>query len=502
MTTPSFTPYTTGASLFGAKPTWVTDPLDQQRLQSYVLYEQIYWNVPNVFVLSQRGTNDKPIYIPAGRTIVDTSNRYTGAGFNVVLSALNGGDDTADVLAARIALSDLMKRERFGSKYRGAKRYCQIQGDWVWHLRADPDKPIGTRLSLNTVDPGFYFKVTDPDSVDRTIAVLLAEPTEFNGDPVVRRVCYRKIPATATSSASITVEEAYFKLDEWEDLDGTPVEDIRGITTLPPEITSIPVYHIKNFEVPGDPFGSSELRGMERLIAGLHQTITDEDLTLAMQGLGMYATDGPQPVDRDTKQPVPWQLGPGSVVHHPPGTRWERVNGVASVQPFGDHYNRIWEAVKQATSSPDVAIGTVDVQIAQSGIALSLQLSPILSKADDKNELVGEGHTQMFFDIVTMWYPAYEETTFTDIRVSTAFGDAVPVDRKTRFQELNDMLAAGVIDDIYYRQEASKLGYEFPEDMPGRAKAWRDEQQSAAADPFADRVDADLREDDGATGAA
>lgn len=494
MTTP-FTPYTTGESLFGAKPAWVSDPLDQRRLQSYALYEQIYWNVPNVFALTARGTEDKPIYIPAGRTIVDTSNRYTGAGYSLAVGALGGGEDTNDVLACRLALSDLMARERFNSKYRGAKRYCQIQGDWVWHLTADPAKPVGTRLSLSVVDPGFYFPVYDSESIDKLLAVLLAELVEVDGKSMVRRVAYRKI--ATTTSTQITVEQGLFETDNWQTLEAEPELVIQAQSALPPEITAIPVYHIKNTEEPGNPFGSSELRGMERLIAGLHQTISDEDLTLALNGLGMYATTAAQPIDPETRTVTTWKLGPGRVVHHPTGTDWRRVSGVGDVTPYGDHYNRMWEALKQATASPDVAVGTVDVQIAQSGIALALQLSPIIAKSAEKNELSAEVHNQMWHDIVNMWYPAYEETTFTDVKVVSVFGDAVPVDRDTRFRELNDMLTAGVIDDIFYRQEVAKLGYTFPADMAERAKAWRDSQKQA--DPFADRVNEELSGDDGDT---
>lgn len=483
-----FTPYVTGASLFGQKPSWVSDSLDQQRLLSYLLYETIYWNVPEVFALSQRGTDDKPIYVPAGRTIIDTSNRYTGAGYSVAVAPMGGGVETDDVQAARLAISDLMARERFKSKFRGAKRYCQIQGDWLWHVTADPNKPVGSRVSMNIVDPSHYFPQFDPDNIDRIVAVYLAELVTRDDEVFVRRVCYRRTPGTVVSSASVSVEEGLFEADAWESLDALPVEVIRPMAILPPEVTAIPVYHTKNFEEPGNPFGSSEIRGMERLIAGLHQTISDEDLTLAMQGLGMYATTAGQPVDPTTKQATSWKLGPGRVVHHPQDSKFERIAGVGSVEPFGDHYNRIWEALKQATGSPDVAVGTVDVQIAQSGIALALQLSPILAKSDEKNDLMAESHDQMWHGVVNMWYPAFEETAFEGITVKSVFGDAVPIDRETKFKELNDMLAGGVIDDVYYRQEVSKLGYEFPEDMAGRAKAWRDSQQSA----FGARADEEL----------
>jgi hypothetical protein len=490
-----FTPYTTGASLFGIKPSWVSDPLDQQRLLSYTLYEQIYWNVPGVFVLSQRGTDDKPLYIPAGRTIIDTSNRYTAPGYSVAITnAADPGTETPDVLAARLAISDLMTRERFKSKFRGAKRYCQIQGDWIWHVTANPDKAIGSRISLNVVDPSHYFPQFDPDNVERIIAVYLAElVTDAKGDQYVRRVAYNKIQPTPDAPTTITVDEGLFEIDNWDNAEAAPHQVIRPVTVLPPEIQTIPVYHIKNFEEPGNPFGSSEIRGMERLIAGLHQTISDEDLTLALQGLGMYATDAPQPIDPNTKQTTSWKLGPGRVVHRPAGTVFERVSGVASVQPFGDHYDRIWMAMKQATASPDVAVGTVDVAIAQSGIALALQLSPIMAKSAEKNDLIAEPHDQMWYDMLNMWYPAYEETTFNEVKATSTFGDAVPVDRETRFKELNDMLAGKVIDGAYYRQEATKLGYEFPEDLVTRLAA-----EQAAADEFAARVNSEL----GGTGGA
>ena len=62
------TPYSTAAPLFGAPPTWMT-AYDAQRILSYQIYEQIYWNIPDTFKLMQRGSDAEPIYIPTGRTI-------------------------------------------------------------------------------------------------------------------------------------------------------------------------------------------------------------------------------------------------------------------------------------------------------------------------------------------------------------------------------------------------------------------------------------------------
>jgi hypothetical protein len=113
-----------------------------------------------------------------------------------------------------------------------------------------------------------------------------------------------------------------------------------------------------------------------------------------------------------------------------------------------------------------------------------------MAKSSEKNDLIAEGHDNLWFDLLNMWYPAYEETVFSDVAVASAFGDAVPVDRETRFKELNDMLSGGVIDGAYYRAEATKLGYVFPEDMDERMAA-----SAAAEAQFANRVNDELNSD-------
>lgn len=480
----AFTPYSTGAEFFGTKPTWIPDPLDIARIQSYQAYEEMYYNVPDIFRVSLRGTNALPLYVPAARTIIDTTHRYYGVDFRPVVAGSG-----ADATAAQLALADFMKRERFRSKFNGLRRYGLIQGDSIWHLTADETKPVGSRLRITALDPAMYFPITDDEDVDRIVGCHLVELISTADGDRIRRLTYRKI-----EGGGVTVEEGIFKTDKWGGPEDVPESVIRPETPLPPQITSLPVYHTKNTEQPGDPFGSSEIRGLERLFSGLNQAMSDEDLALALMGIGMYATDASQPIDPKTKQPVPWQLGPGRVVHHD-GTSFTKLPGATDLdEAYGAHYDRLWQAIKQASATPDIAIGSVDVSIAQSGIALALQLGPMLAKAGEKNDLLLDSHTQLFYDIINMWMPAYEQTTFEGVSVDCVVGNGVPVDREARFAELNDMLDRGVIDTEYYREEAKKLGYTFPEGMGDRAKA---EYDSRNADQFADRVNSELETDDG-----
>jgi hypothetical protein len=100
----------------------------------------------------------------------------------------------------------------------------------------------------------------------------------------------------------------------------------------------------------------------------------------------------------------------------------------------------------------------------------------------------------MGFDLLKGWGPAYEQATFDGVDLLPFVGDKVPIDRAARLTELNDMLDRKVIDAEYYRTEAAKLGYVFPDDMEARTQkvADQDAARTAAADPFAQRADAEL----------
>lgn len=493
MASGTFTPYSTVETLFGARPTWIQDELDVARIQAYQTYEQIYWNVPDIFQVSLRGSNELPIYVPSGRVIVDTTNRYVGAAFGFSVSAPQGGS-SPDSQAATLALADFMRREKFKSKFNGNKRYGLMRGDALWHVTADEDKAEGSRISLTAIDPAMYFPITDPEDVDSIIGAHLVELIETPDGPRIRRLTYRKIPRVG-QLPQISVEDGLFEVDKWGGPGFSPATVITPPTVLPDPITSIPVYHWKNFEEPNNPFGSSELRGLERIMAGLNQTMSDEDLTLALEGIGVYATDSSEPIDPRTKQRVPWRMGPGRVVHYD-GERFDRLTGATNLAgSYGEHYNRLRQALFESGSTPEVAVGKVDVSVAQSGIALRLQLAPMLAKAGEKNDALVDTHGNLGFDLLTMWYPAYEDAPWTrdDIRVDCNVGDAVPVDRVQRFAELRQMWEDGVIDTAFYRTECAKLGYVFPDGMANTAAAEYDKRNQ---DEFAARVAEETADDD------
>lgn len=493
-------PYATAAPLFGPAPTWLAVE-DAKRVQAYQLYEAIYRNVPDAFKIVQRGTDANPIYIPAAKTLIEAKNRYLAKRWTYALDPRVGTEGDRTTLST--ALSALFRREAVYSKFATQKRWGLVRGDSVWHIVADPNKPAGRRISVFELDPGSYFPIPDPWNDDTTLGCHLAVPiTLLTGESVIRRQTYRKLP-----DGSITYELSWWEPGAWDDRPESlqiprpakkiPVGDENkpvSATALPPAVTALPVYHIKNCRTTGGAFGTSELEGFERLIAGINQAISDEELALALEGLGLYWTTSGPPVDSEGKETT-WKIGPGWVVEIDEGATWGRVNGVSSVSPSLDHIGYIEKSMREAAGVPDIAIGNVDVKTAESGIALAFKMAPILAGNEEKEVELLATIDHMLFDLSTMWLPAFEGITGAGQAVSVV-DDPMPVDRAAVIKEITGLMATDppLISAEYARTLlADKLGYEFPDEIGAsvvtEAAAYAD---ARLPDPFNDRAAIEL----------
>lgn len=473
------TPYSTVAPLFTEEPLYLPEE-ERERIAAYETYEKIYWSYPKAFKLTMRGTNDQPIYIPNPRIIVNETAHYLLKGLTVEPEAGEGSPDAS--LDAE--LKRFMKRERFYSKFHEAKFSGVTRGDWIMHITADPNLPPGRRISITSVDPASYFPIYDDDDLDKVIGVDLVEFfTDSAGKNKVKKLRYLYVPVGGFRR--VQREEVILELEGWwKGKAAKVVQTILPTELLPPEITAIPVYHFKNISWQGDPFGSSELRGFETLSSSINQTISDEELALALQGLGVYATDSPQPVD-DQGNEMPWEIAPASVVQTPTGTSFSHVKGITSVTPSLDHVKYLTDALFEGSST--FRTSAVDVQLAESGVALAIKFLPTLAKLEQRDWNGTDVLQNLFFDW-KFWLKAYEGLDYTYEEIAVSLGPKLPLNRKEILNELNNMLDRMIIDRQFYRDEISKLGgYQFPKDIEERVRKEQEElrqlKQIIPADP-------------------
>lgn len=460
MTSPlPFGKYSTVSQFNIPAPSWVP-PAHQARLQAYALYEQIYWShIDTSYKVMNRGLDgdDQPLYVPSSRIIIDTMNRYVGTGMTFAIDPETGTAQSQ--LLARQTFGSLFARERFGARYGAAKRFNLLtQGDMVWHLVADLDKPQGSRITIGAVKPESYFPTTEDEVTpggdpNRIVQIRLVDLVTEGEDILARVQLYDRLDSDQILS-SLTL----WKQDEWFNPEKSPVTVLVPPSPLPAGITAMPVYHVPNGAETGEIFGSSELRGLEILQAALNQANTDEDLAIALMGLGVYATDSPgSPVTPDGT-PRGWYLYPGAVIEDAKGLR--RLDGITTLDPYTQHINRVEGYLADASGATDAARGRIEVTEAESGVALQLRLGPTLSKAAEKDIVIENVHAQMFYDLVMMWLPEFEGVNITDVRVFPQFADKLPLNRKVEAELTSNLVVAGILSAASARRYLGERGFD------------------------------------------
>lgn len=438
----------------------IVDPMDAARVNAYNLYDDFYHNRPETFQVTRRGSSDIEIYLPSTKKIIGATARFLGVDFGYVVTGGNAS-------AAQGLINDIWDREGLARKFVQAKRSGLTRGDSVWHITADGSKPDMKRVSIHTVHPSCYFPIEDPSNPERLLGVhlvdLVQHPEErYAAYPdrnrmAARRQTYRK------ENGRITSETRVFELGGWDDRhlkadELKPISIIMPKKYLPAEITSLPVYVVSNNVPDGSTYGMSQIAGVEYLINALNQSMTYEDLSLVLQGLGVYVTTAGAPKGPDGK-PTKYQLHPGNVVEIGADDTFQRVTGVASVAPFQDHLRLMDEWATEGL--PDMATGNVDVAVAESGIALALKMGPVLAENQDKQLTLVEVWNRIGYDLLNGWLPAFENLEPNGAVWKTTFGDPMPQDRVAKIEELIQLKTAGLILIDECRREMEKLGYKY-----------------------------------------
>jgi hypothetical protein len=506
--------YESVRSLFGpVDPNLAASLEDQRRVQAYEAYEGLYKNNPDTFKLVQRGEDDHPMYIPSAKKIIEATNRFLAVGWRYTVDKKKGtsGQQTSTLEF----LDALWERERMRSTFAYQRRWGLIRGDAIWHFIADRNKPEGRRLTIQKVLPKHYFPIKDDISdPEKVTGVHLCNIIPDPDDPekkktVARRQTYRKIYNDLGILTGIESSLGLYELGKWDDRN-LKAEDVKRLKTLIepfilPGIMAIPVYHVPNGYEGDGVFGTSQLQGIETIVSGVNQTLSDEQLTLVMQGLGVYATTA-GPALGDDGNETDYEIGPAVVLELPADGKIERISGVSSVAPMIDHMNFALSEAQLGVGVSDISTGVVDVQVAESGIALKLKLSPLLAQNKEKEDDMLGVYDQMLFDLANYWLPEFEQfTDAIDCKINFVVDDPMPVNRDAKIAEVVQLVTPvypgmpPLITTQMAVDALTELGYEYPANA---VEKLREDaaiaQETSTPDPQAERMNDEL--DPGAGG--
>lgn len=477
--------YEIGEPFFGAADGNIVSEMDQKRIMAYNLYEDLYWNNHASLKIVLRGEDSLPIYMPSGKKIVEATNRFLGKGFDYFVESVSEDDpkaapDEGSRQVIETYFQNWFKREELRSKFASNKRWGLVRGDAVFYITADPNKEETKRIAIHELDPRQLFLIDDPNDATRVVGCHIIETVPDFREPdtdkkIVKRTTFRKTQNEADGSftGKVTSEITHWTISKWDDRVLKPEdmeqvrhpENDREIEDLPDPISQLPVYKWRNSAPQNSSWGMSQLVGLETLIFGINQSLSDEDLTLVMQGLGMYKTNASPPQDPNNPGVVAdWNVGPGQVVEVGTDQYFDRVTGVTDVSPYVDHMTFMDEkGLSESSGTPAVAIGRVDVAVAESGISLKLQLMPLIAQNEEKELEFIQVLDQMFHDIVNMWLPAYESIQPNGVMVTCIFDDPMPVNRDAMVQETLLLYTSDLILLTMAIDSLSELGWKYPQ---------------------------------------
>ena len=421
--------------------------------------------------------------------------------------------------------ASFFKRDAVRAIFASSKRWGLVRGDAAFYIYSNANKPAGQRLSIAELDPRQLFEIEDAGG--NIIGVHIVDTVQDFRDPdkldkkIARRRTFRKVFDEATGAISaITSELKHYEIGKWDDRTATLAEKMEAVPypafdeepePLPPTITQLPVYKWRNNAPQNSTWGHSKLTGLETLLYAINQSLTDEDATIVFQGLGMYVTSAAPPQDTEGNT-TDWQIGPMQIIEIGQDQRFDRVTGVSDVSPYQNHMNFIDEkGLSEASGTPQIAIGRVDVAVAESGISLQLQLMPLLAQNAEKEQEMIVVLDQMFYDITSMWLPAYEPEMFPDAEVMremsvvSVFDDPMPKNRDAQVQETLLLVTSNLILTSMAVSKLRSLGWEYPTVDPFTGQPLTDEdiaallnQQAAANAAAADPFSTSLGQDAGA----
>lgn len=499
---------------------------DRLRLRAYDTYEEMYGNEATLFEKVMSVDSENALFrrlVPVARSIVEGTNRYLARDLEWVAiqtapgTGTEAGQGTPEAGGEGAALfmqtwKALQDREEFGAKFLSLKRWMLIRGDAILHVTADPSKPEGQRLSISELTPSTYFPIADPTNAERVTGCYIVNVIKNDEDEdIVARLEYQRVltPERAAELQGATVGGIYTRLTFWEkdkwdarnmieaDLAEVPAParfagpafvTLLSGQMLPTDIQAIPVYHFRNKRMGGKLFGLSELQGLETLLVGVNQTVTDEELAVALQGLGFYWTDSGNVKDANGND-ADWVIAPATVAQVEEGKQFGRVQGINTVNPSQEHINLLKREMQETSGTPRIAMGGMDAANPASGVALSIEMAPMVAKNEEKEEEIASKLRQLSYDMVTGWLPAYEGVADTGVRLEPVFSDPIPVNREAVMKEIIDLVTAKIISTTYARVLIKeRLGFQVPD---GEETALAAEAQ-AAMDLQGSRMDSEL----------
>ena len=430
----------------GSEMTWAQrlSNMDPERMRAYrenlAFYQGQQW---------PGRTRGRTLTLNYARTLVHQTAAYVLTGIGAVVDAESGDEETArraEAALRRIAEENDLDQLDFDTELDSA-----VLGDAAYKVTWDAEER-GLRITSPDVQ-GLYAwcRGDDTNRIWRVVSRYRLSGEEAESLHGVR--------PTTRGGGDIDVIEVWTeeRFELW--VGDTKLED------GPNPYEFIPFVIFPNLREPKQFWGTSDLEAVKEPLRELNRAISQLSSILELSG-------NPIAVLENVTEARDIAVEPGAVWELPERAKaylLDLLHG-GGVQMHVDYVDLIYRALHDLSETPRSAFGGIRANA--SGVALSLELDPLLKKVQRKRLIRGSAYRRRN-ELALRLLERFTGERFAPYRNRIIWGSVLPQDQSRRVADERTLVAAGIHSR---RRAAAELGVADPETEFER---WLEEQRRA-----------------------
>jgi hypothetical protein len=397
--------------------------LDRQRLRDYQLNLDFY--AGRQWPVQRRNLRQCRLTFNYARTLVDKAASFllAGAGFAIDAESPEDAPRAArreQVLRAIYEQNDLQALD-FDSEID-----CAVLGDGCFKVVWDPEQE---RVRVTAPDVTGVYVWLYPDDHQRFWRLA----HRYTVDPLAIRQQEQYYPQILqTNQRSPTITEVWTD-ERWEVWhDGTLIEQ----RTNPYGFIPYVVY--PNLRRPKQFWGESDLAAIREPCVELNRALTQLSAILEVSGNPITILEG----ITDSKDIA---VEPGAIWEMPPGTKAYLLSLVehGGISIHLDYIELLYRTLHDLGESPRAAFGGHDASGARSGVALAIELDPLIKRVQRKRLIRAAAFRQRNALALRLW-EQFTGEAMAPYRSRITWGPLLPTDRARDILDEVALVNAGI----------------------------------------------------------
>ena len=433
--------------------------MDADRLRRYT--ENLAFYGGDQWPASMTRQKNRRLVFNYAKAIVDKTTSYLVSGLNFAVDAVDDTPEAAErARATERALAAVYDANQLDQLDFDTEVDAAVLGDGAYKVTWDAEE---RRVRVSAPDVQGLFAWWRGDDVGRVWRIA----SRYTIDAASASALYGIAAPRGARVRSAATRPGVEMVEVWTAREFELWADGARIEQRENPYGFIPFVLYPNLREPKQFWGVSDLPVIKEPVRELNRALTQLSMILELSG-------NPIAVLENVSESADIAVMPGAVWELPERARaylLDLLQG-GGVKLHADYVDLVYRALHDLGESPRTAFG--ENRAGLSGIALNVELDPLLKKIQRKRLIRGAAYrrrNEMILRILEQY--AQPAVSYAPYRSRIVWGSVLPLDRSRLVEEERALVAAGIHSR---RRAADELGVEDPE---GEFRRWLAEERDA-----------------------